>query len=101
MTIYSDMGVIALLTGVIIPLLVGLLTKLNASSTIKSILNFGLSALAGGLATVTSDAGFEWKPFLVNFAFTWVISIATYYGLWRPTGVAPAVQEATPEFGLG
>lgn len=98
--IYSDMTVIALLTGVIVPLLVGLLTKINASPSIKSILNFGLSALAGVLATV-SDIDFEWKAFLVNFALTWAVSVASYYGLWRPTGVAPAVQEATPEFGLG
>lgn len=98
--VYSDMTVIALITGVIVPLLVGLLTKINASPSVKSVLNFGLSALGGVLATFSADT-FEWKGFLVNFALTWVISIATYYGLWRPTGVAPAVQEATPEFGLG
>lgn len=96
---YSNMTVIALLSGVIIPLLVGLLTKLNASSGVKAIFNFGLSALTAVLATVTDT--FEWKALLVNFGLTWAVSVATYYGLWCPTGVAPAVQEATPDFGIG
>ena len=98
--VYSDMTLITILSGVIIPLLVGLLTKLDASSTVKSVLNFGLSALAGGLATV-NEADFNWKPFVVNFALTWVVSIATYYGLWKPTEVAPKVQVATADFGVG
>ena len=98
--VYSDMTVIALLSGVVIPLLVGLLTKLNASSAVKSILNFGLSALAGGLATI-SETDFQWKPFLVNFAFTWVVSIATYYGLWAPTGTSAKVNDIAPDVGIG
>jgi hypothetical protein len=98
--IYSDMTIIALATGVIIPLLVGLLTKLNASSAVKAVLNFGLSALAGGLATV-SETDFQWKPFLVNFALTWVVSIATYYGLWSPSGVSAKVNDIAPEVGIG
>ena len=32
---------------------------------------------------------------------TWAISVATYYGLWKPTGVAGAVQAATADVGLG
>lgn len=97
---YSDMTLFALVAGVIIPLLVGLLTKLNAPSGVKAVLNFGLSAAAGLLAT-TTEIDFEWQPFLINWGFTWAISIATYYGLWRPTTVSTEVQEKTADFGIG
>lgn len=97
---YSDLTLLALLSGVIIPLLVGFLTKLNASSGVKAILNFGLSAATAALALV-NEADFEWRPFLVNWALTWVVSIATYYGLWKPTGTSGAVQESTADFGIG
>ena len=91
---------ISILTGFVIPLLVGLLSKLNASSTLKAILNFGLSALASVLATVIPDQ-FNWANFLVTFAMTWVSSIATYYGLWRPTGAAEVIQIKTANAGIG
>jgi hypothetical protein len=97
---YSDMTLFALVSGVVIPLLVALLSKLNASSTVKSVLNFGLSALSGLLITVNQDS-FAWKPFLVNFAFTWIVAVATYYGLWKPTGTAQKVQDVAPNVGVG
>lgn len=98
--LYSDMTLFALLTGVIIPLLVGLLSKLNASSGLKAIFNFGLSAASSLLITV-NETTFELKPFLINWAFTWAISVATFYGLWKPTGVSNQVQEKTANFGVG
>jgi small basic protein len=97
---YSDMTIFALLTGVIIPLIVALLTKINASPTVKAIVNLGLSALSGLLVTV-NQTNFQWKSFAVNFAFTWVVSIATYYGLWKPTGTSETVAKVAPEVGLG
>ena len=98
--IYSDLTLFAILSGVVIPLLVGLITKLQASSGIKAILNFGLSAITAAVA-LESEANFNWKTFAVNFALTWVVSIATYYGLWKPTGVSGTVQEETANFGIG
>ena len=92
--------VISLLVGFVVPLLVGLLSKWDASKTVKSILNFGLSALSSVLATVIPDQ-FEWGPFLFTFAMTWATSIATYYGLWKPTNAATKVQSTTATFGVG
>jgi hypothetical protein len=98
----NDATLISLLAGVLIPLLVGLLTKLEAPSGVKAVMNAALSALSGALATIAPDgSGFSWKPFLVFWATTWVVSIATYAGLWKPTGVAPAVQRSTGSVGIG
>lgn len=97
---YSDMTLLALLTGVIVPILVGLLTKLDASSALKATLNLGLTALGAALATV-NEIDFEWRVFLVNWGVGWAVSIATYYGFYKPTTIAPKVQAATADVGIG
>lgn len=98
----NDTTLIALVSGVLVPLLVGLLTKLDAPSGVKAVANAALSALAGALATIAPDGSdFAWRPFVVSWATTWVVSVATYYGAWKPTGVAPAVQRSTSSVGVG
>lgn len=99
--IYSNMTFYALLVGVVIPLLVGLLTKLNASSGIKSILNLGFTALGTALVTFNQTTVWNWKTFAINFGLGWAVSIGTYYGFYKPTGVAGTVAKATPNFGVG
>lgn len=97
---YSDMTLLALLGGVIVPILVGLLTKLNASSGVKAVLNLGLTALAAALATV-NEIDFEWRVFLVNWFVSWAVSVATYYGFYKPTTISTQVQTSTANFGIG
>jgi hypothetical protein len=91
---------LSLLGGVLIPLLVGVLTKSAAPSGVKAILNAALSGLAAAVAQVVPEH-FVWQPFLIAWATTWVVSIATHYGLYKPTGVSQAVQTSTGTFGLG
>lgn len=98
--LYSDMTLLVLLTGTIVPLLVGLITKLDASAGIKAILNLGLTALGAALAT-SNQIGFAWKPFVVNFGVAWAISVGTYYGFYKPTGTAETVANIAPEVGIG
>lgn len=97
--LYSDMTLYALLTGVIVPILVGILTKLDASSGLKAIFNFGLTALGTGLVTY-NQTNWSWKAFAINFGFGWVVSVATYYGFYKPTTIAPKVASATSSFGI-
>lgn len=97
-----DVQALAFLTGAVIPILVGLLTKLNASARVKSFANAGLSAVSGALMTVIANSGrLVWSEFVTSVGTTWVISIATYYGLYKPSGVSAAVQEKTADVGIG
>lgn len=96
----SDLTLLTLLTGVIVPLLVGLLTKLNASSAVKAVLNLGLTA-AGTLLAVANETDFEWKVFVTSWAIAWTVSVATYYGFYKPSGVSASVNGYTSEFGIG
>lgn len=92
---------ISILVGFVIPLLVGLLSRLNASRTIKSFLNFGLSALVAALSGIIPDEPFYWSGFIVTFALTWATSVASYYGLLKPSGAAQSVSNKTSSFGIG
>ena len=91
---------IAIVTGLVIPLLVGLVAKINASSALKSALNLGLSALTSVLTTVIPGET-TWVEIAVTFALTWAVSIASHYGLWKPTNTSDVVQLKTAQFGLG
>lgn len=95
----NSMQTIVVLAGFMIPLLVGVLSKLEAPAALKAILNFGLSALSGLLGTLTQD--FVLADFLLAWGTTWAISVASYYGLWKPTGTAEVVQVKTASVGLG
>lgn len=97
-----DVQILTVISGVLIPLIVGLIAKEVTSSSVKAILNALLSAIAGGIAAAIDAGGAieDWRVWLFHIALTWVVSIATYYGLWKPTGVAPKVNHATGRFGV-
>lgn len=93
---------LSVIIGAVIPLLVALVTKLHASSTIKSLSLVFLTAVSTVVTQVVAAGGtFDARHLLINFAETFVVAIATYYGVYKPTGVAPAVQEKTAAFGVG
>ena len=97
-----DLAVLTLLAGTIVPVLVGLVTKMNASSTFKAVANAALSAVAGVLAAALATGGtIDVDTALMGALTTWIASIATYYGLWKPTEISTKVAERTQSFGLG
>jgi hypothetical protein len=97
---YSDLTLITIVSGTLIPILVALVSKLNASPGLKAILNFGFSAIVAAIA-LENEASFNWRSFTINFALTYLVSIATYYGLFKPTGVTQTVAEKTKDIGIG
>jgi hypothetical protein len=86
--------VASLLIGVFIPILVGLVTKVTTSPALKSILLLALSAVSGFLTEFVNSANFIWQQALLTTVVTFVIGVATYYGLWTPTGVTAKAQAA-------
>lgn len=91
------------IVGAIIPLAVALLAKWHASATLKAILNLGLSAVGGAVVTLAAAGGQtdDLWTWVLNIGITWLMSIVSYYGLWKPTGTAPALGTATAQVGIG
>lgn len=91
--------VVQLLIAFILPVLVGLVTTRVTSPAVKAWLLAGLSLVTSLLvelaraiaAGTTYDLGIALLAALPAF----VVSVATYYGLWKPTGVTAAVQDVS------
>ena len=92
----------AQLLGLVIPFLVAIVTKKVASSGLKGVLNLVLSAIAGSTVyLVAADGGYDVQGFVNATMNVFIVSIATYYGVTKPTGLTETVQNVTSGFGLG
>lgn len=96
-----DVAFLTILVGTALPILVGIVTKASASSKLKSTLLALFSAIGGVAVIAIEQDGLIEKDTLIAAAVTFVTAAATYYGFWKPSGVAPAVQNRTADVGLG
>lgn len=94
---------VQIILGVLLPLLVGIVTKLNASKAVKSFVLLILSLIGGTLSQAIASDGsaFFSQETLISVATTWVVAIASYYGLWKPSGTSESVNTKTANFGIG
>jgi hypothetical protein len=94
-TTITTTELVGLLVAVVLPLLVGLVTKASWTPALKSVLLAALSAVAGvaqGFLDTPPGVTWDWQHALLAALVTWVIAVATYFGLWKPTGTSDAAQ---------
>jgi len=97
-----DVQTLNLISGTVIPLLVGFVTKKVASGGLKAVLNALLSAVAGAVSVGIAASGhIVVGEVITSMITTFIASTAIYYGMWKPTGVAGTVADVVPQFGLG
>lgn len=91
-----------ILSALVLPLLVGLVTKAEAARKVRSVLLLTLASLSTLLTRATLDDGSAvlTQGLVWDVAVTWVVAVASYYGLWKPSGVSPAINDRTSEFGV-
>jgi hypothetical protein len=83
------------LVAVVLPILVGLVTKASTDARVKAILLALLSALSGvaqGFLQTPPGTTWDWQQAVLSAVTTFVIAVAAYYGLWKPTGVSEKAQ---------
>ena len=85
----------------LVPIAVGLLTKSNASPGLKSTINVVLAAFVTAVTTILDQADANVAVVTRAFILTAVSSFASYYGIWKPTGIAGSLAARTPDFGIG
>lgn len=87
-----------LLASTVFPLVIGLVTTRVTDGGRKAILLAGLavvSSLATELAAaLQTHTAYNLGEALLAALASFLIAVATHYGLWRPTGVAVAAQNA-------
>lgn len=92
--------VVTILLGTVLPILVGLVTKLDAPSGMKGSILIVLNAVqAGVVSATTSDGSASFtRESIVLFLFGLATSLSTYYGVYKPLDVP---SKLAPEFGIG
>lgn len=91
---------VAIITGAVIPLLVALVTKWNASPLLKGFVNLVLTGIASLIiqATVPEGQAVITQDLLVTWFITFATSVATYFGVYRSAEVN---QKLAPTVGIG
>lgn len=90
---------VQLIIGLVIPFLTGLLTKLNASATVKQVVTIvlaGVSALIVS-STVGEEAVISWET-LGYAALGWLVAVLSYLGLYQPHNLNA---KTAPDKGIG
>lgn len=97
-----DVSALSMLEGLVIPLIVGLITKARANRAVKSVSLAVLSVIAGLISLAAkADGNIDLYTSAEAIITAFITAIASYYGFWKPTGVAPAIAGATPDVGIG
>ncbi len=97
----KDLIVTSGIVGSVLPFLVAVILQTHWKDGFKSIVTFIICIVA---AIVTlwgageldwTSASFNTENLVATFLTIYAAAQAFYRGLWRPTGAAPAVEEAT------
>jgi hypothetical protein len=92
---------LSLLASTVFPLLVGLVTTRETSEARKAVylaLLSVLTPLATELASaLTTGATYDLGQALFVALSGFLVAVGLHFGLWKPTGVSAAVQDAGPQ----
>lgn len=88
----SDPQLISFTIGIVLPLLVGLVTKRVTHPGVQAVLLAVLAALSGFLSELLS-ATFDLRTALLTWIGTFLVAVGTHFGFWKPTGVAGRLQD--------
>ncbi len=93
----TGIQVLSLLVGTVLPLLVGLVTKVSTSPGTKATLLAALSAASGLLtellASAQANVSYDLAQGLLTAVATFIVAVGMHYGLWKPTGASAKAQQ--------
>lgn len=88
--------VISLLIGVVLPLLVGLVTKWDTNPSFRAVLLLLLSAISAFatefLASMNNGTTFDVGATLLSVLGTFLVGVGLHFGLWKPSGASDALK---------
>jgi phosphotransferase system glucose/maltose/N-acetylglucosamine-specific IIC component len=88
---------LSLLSAIVLPLVVGIVTTRVTSPGAKAVLlaalSFAINLLAELAAAITNGTQYDLGAALLTGLGTFLIAVGVHYGFWRPTGTSAVVQE--------
>lgn len=95
-----DLSWLQLIVAVVLPIAVAFVTKEVHSGGFKAVALAALTTVATVLTAVIDNSGVLTQATLQMGVQYFLIAVASYYGFWKPTGVAPAVADKTSNIGV-
>lgn len=84
----------AALIGAMLPLLIAVVNRPQWTAQMKQIIGIAVAAI-GGIGTVLASGNFDAQNWLVTLVAVIGASQAAYALIWKPTKVAPKIEQAT------
>lgn len=92
-TTLSAVDLVNVVVGVLLPLLVGLVTRTVTNGNVKAVLLLILSGVSSVLVEwLHRDGTWDWGRVILAAIVTFVVGVATHYGFWKPTNTTPSLQ---------
>lgn len=95
-----DPTVLQLVAATLLPLVVGVMTKTEANPGVKAVVLAAVSAVAAVVGAALEANGLVTAEVVQDAFVNFVVAVATYYGVWKPTNVAQTVQDRTAKVGI-
>lgn len=91
---------VAVALGLVLPFVVGFLTKVNAPKSVKSTVGIIVAGVAATIQNAVSADGsaFISSEMLLNFALVYGAQVLSYVGLWSNYGIN---EKTAPNKGIG
>lgn len=83
-----------LIVGFFSPIILALINRTAWTSARKAAVTFGWSVAVGAGIAYFADM-FNGRDVVTAILLVLVVSITVYKGLWKPTGIAPAIEART------
>lgn len=104
---FDPAQVISMLIGVVLPLVVGLVTKWETAPSVRAVLLLLLSAVSAFmtelLSSITGNSIFDVGATLLAVLSTFLIGVGMHFGFYKPIGASDAAKRvgspnAPPQF---
>lgn len=83
-----------LVVGTLLPLAIAAINRTAWTSGQKSVGALAICVLAAGLE-LSVKGQFDLKHLGANALAVFFLTVTTYYGFWKPTGIAPTIEQKT------
>ncbi|HEY6008455.1 MAG TPA: hypothetical protein VIU40_09055 [Geobacteraceae bacterium] len=90
----TDQEMWALIVGALAPLVIAIIQQPKWAETKRVAVTVGF-CIAAGAGTSYFAGNFSGRSLISDILMVLVAALATYRGVWRPSGIAPRIEVAT------
>lgn len=91
----SNLEMWDLIAGFALPPVIAVIQQKDWGHGFRAVVTFVIALGVAAITVAIHEGGWSADTWVESALLTLVTAIATYKGFWKPTGVAPALEDAT------